>query len=64
MAAPRGMPRKTATLVATMEYEIDLAAESPLMTLMKRMASGSLSTICRSELTGTRFSTSKFGMRG
>lgn len=54
MAAPRGIPKKTATLVATTEYEMVCAAVSPLITPIKRMASGAYNIICSSELTATR----------
>ena len=39
-AAARGMPRKTATLLATVEYEISSVPSSRLMTLIKKIASG------------------------
>ena len=40
IAAPRGIPRKTATLVATVSYETATVPFSRLITLIKRMASG------------------------
>lgn len=40
MAAPSGIPRNTATLLATVEYWTSSAPLSRLMTLMKRMARG------------------------
>ena len=40
IAAPSGIPRKTATLIATVEYEIEIAEVEPLMTRMKNTASG------------------------
>lgn len=44
-AAPRGMPRNAATLVATTEYEIGAMSFSSLMTLRKKIASGAKRTI-------------------
>ena len=40
IAAPRGIPRKTATLIATVEYETVMRPLEWLMTRMKRIASG------------------------
>ena len=54
MAAARGMPRKTATLVATIEYETSREPSSPLMMLMKKMAIGAYRAICRIEFIATR----------
>ena len=54
IAAPRCIPRKTVTLVATVSYKTATVSSSRLMTLMKRMASGAESIIWRTELTATR----------
>lgn len=54
IAAARGIPRKTATLVATIEYETSRAPSSPLMMLMKKMAIGAYRAIWRIELIATR----------
>ena len=54
IAAPRGMPRNTATLVATEEYDMASVVVSPPMIWMKKTASGAYSTICRIEFTATR----------
>ena len=54
MAAPNGMPRNTATLVATVEYETFTAVEESPIIRTNRMASGAYRTICRMELTATR----------
>ena len=48
------MPRKTATLLATVAYETVTALSAWLITLMKRMARGAYKTICRIELMATR----------
>jgi hypothetical protein len=40
IAAPRGMPRKTATLVATVVYELVTLDLAWLITLMNNIASG------------------------
>lgn len=40
IAAPRGIPRKTATLLATVEYSMDMVPSARLMTFMKRRARG------------------------
>ena len=40
MAAPNGMPRNTATLVATVEYEVFMVVEESPIIRMNRMASG------------------------
>jgi len=40
IAAPSGIPRKTATLVATVWYETEVELLAPLMTLTNRIASG------------------------
>ena len=45
MAAPKGMPRNTATLVATVVYEAVTVAEDVPIIRMKRMASGAYKTI-------------------
>lgn len=54
IAAPSGMPRKTATLVATVEYETDIVLDEWLMILMNNTARGAYSTIWRTELMATR----------
>ena len=54
MAAANGMPRKAATLVATVEYDGEMLDSEWLMTLMKKMARGANSTICNIELIATR----------
>lgn len=54
IAAPRGMPRKTATLVAIVEYETLTVLPDLPMTLMNRRASGAYNTICSTELMATR----------
>ena len=54
IAAASGMPRKTATLVATVEYEILISLPLGLNTRMKSRETGAKSTICRRELTATR----------
>lgn len=53
MAAPNGMPRNTATLVATVEYETFTVVEEAPIIRMNRMASGAYRIICRMELTAT-----------
>ena len=54
MAAARGIPRNAATLVATVEYEGEIVEFEWLMTLMKKMARGAKSTICKIELMATK----------
>jgi hypothetical protein len=55
MAAPRGMPRKTPTEVATVVYEMSMVDSEPgLKTRMKRREMGAKRTIWRRELTATR----------
>lgn len=54
MAAPSGIPRKTPTLVATVEYDTLTPGPPWLITLMKRRASGAKRTIWRKEFTATR----------
>lgn len=54
IAVPRGIPRKTATLLATVEYPISSVPSSLLMTLMKSRARGAYSTTWRIELIATR----------
>ena len=48
------MPRNTATLVATVEYETVISDFEWLMMLMKKIDIGAYSTICRIELMATR----------
>ena len=45
MAAPNGIPRKAATLVATVEYEAFTVVEELPIIRMNRMASGAYRTI-------------------
>lgn len=52
IAAPSGMPRNTATLLAAVEYWKTML--SPLMTCMKKTPMGAKRTIWRRELTATR----------
>jgi len=54
MAAASGMPRKTATLFATVEYWISMVLSERLMTLMNSSARGANSTIWSIELMATR----------
>lgn len=54
MAAARGIPRNTPTLVATTSYEMSLTPVWPLMTRIKKTASGAKRTIWRIELMATR----------
>lgn len=53
IAAPRGIPRNTATLLATTEYDIEISSLEWLMTLINRRASGAKRTICSRELMAT-----------
>lgn len=54
IAAPRGMPRKTATLVATVEYDTSREPSSPLITEIKNTDIGAYRAICSIELMATR----------
>jgi len=45
MAAPRGIPKKTPTLVETTLYETSYKPVSPLITRIKKTASGAKRTI-------------------
>lgn len=54
IAAPRGIPRKTATDFATVEYWMSKVPSSWEMTFMKSKARGAKKTIWRIELRATR----------
>lgn len=54
IAAPRGMPRNTATLVATVEYDTSREPSSPLITDIKNTDIGAYRAICSIELMATR----------
>ena len=54
LAAPRGTPKKTATVVAIVEYNTSIVSSDLPVTLMNRIANGPCNTICSTQLIATR----------